>query len=209
MLSSKSKQGRKIADRGNLVLSHDAVKLLKTQDSGYLRTMIQKTRRALEKVEKEFVLREGQGAEVLGELENQKERQHVVFVDTREDQKQYILGQGLSIQPSYTRREEDQSTKLVADEADGNTETTSTTRAPKSHRALEREEAAQKEKRLLRKQHKKEQDARRSKLAALKSREKDLIDAENELELQRAKMSNSVGGVTKAGVKWKVRERKK
>ena len=209
MLSSKSKQGRKIADRGNPVLSHDAVKLLKTQDSGYLRTMIQKTRRALEKLEKEFVLREGQGAEVLRELENQKKRQHVIFVDTREDQKQYILGQGLLIQPSYTRREEDQSTKLVADEADGDTEMTSTTRAPKSHRALEREEAAQKEERLLRKQHKKEQDARRSTLAALKSREKDLIDAENELELQRAKMSNSVGGVTKAGVKWKVRERKK
>jgi U3 small nucleolar RNA-associated protein 11 len=209
MLSSKSKQGRKIADRGNPVLSHEAVKLLKTQDSGYLRTMIQKTRRALEKLEKEFVLREGQGAEVLGELEDHKEGQHVVFVDTREDQKQYIPGQRLSSHPGYTRQEEDQSTKLVANEADGDTEMASTTRAPRSRRALEREEAAQKEERLLRKQHKKEQDARRSKLAALKSREKDLIDAENELELQRAKMSNSVGGVTKAGVKWKVKERKK
>lgn len=33
--------------------------------------------------------------------------------------------------------------------------------------------------------------------------------AERELELQRAKLSNSIGGVTKAGFKWKVRERKK
>lgn len=62
---------------------------------------------------------------------------------------------------------------------------------------------------LLRKQCRKEQDARRSKLAALKAREKDLIEAENELDLQRAKMSNSVGGTTKGGAKWRVRERKK
>ena len=210
MLGSKSKQGRKIAERGNPVLSQDAVKLLKTQDSGYLRIMLQKTRRALEKLEQEFVLREEQGAEVLGDSKDRKEGQRIVFVNSREEQKQYTPGQRLALPPSNSNEgSENLSRQDAADEAYGDSEMVSTTKASKLRRALEREELAQKEEKLLRKQHKKEQDSRRAKLAALKAREKDLIDAENELELQRAKMSNSVGGVTKAGVKWKVRERKK
>lgn len=208
MLSSKSKQGRKLADRGNPVLSQEAVKLLKTQDSGYLRTMLQKTRRALEKREQEFILHEGQGAEVLGSSSASGQGQHVVFVGSREEQKQRLRGQR-----SANSNDADQGPKDPSkiDGLNGAEESfgSSTLRKSKSRRALEREELAKKEENILRKKHKKEQEARRSKLAALKSREKDLIDAENELELQRAKMSNSVGGVTKAGLKWKVRERKK
>lgn len=56
---------------------------------------------------------------------------------------------------------------------------------------------------------KKEQTSQRKRLAALKVREKDMMDAEHRLELQRARMGNSVGGVNKAGTKWKVRERKR
>ena len=84
MLSSKSKDGKKIVDRGNPVLSQDAVKLLKTQDSGYLRTMIQKTRKALERLEQEFVLWEGKGPEVLGQEVGERGGEHVVFADSRE-----------------------------------------------------------------------------------------------------------------------------
>ena len=210
MLSSKSKQGRKLADRNNPVLSHDAVKLLKTQDSGYLRTMLQKTRRALEKLEQEFVLRDGQGADVLGGPMEQEQGQHVVFVDSREEQMQYIPGREVPSRLDSARGASNNPLERdVEDEANEDSMQRSTRRAPRSRRSLEWEELAQKEGKLLRKQHKKEQDARRSKLAALRTREKDLVDAENELELQRAKMSNSVGGVTKAGTKWKVRERKK
>lgn len=194
-------------DRGNPVLSPDAVKLLKTQDSGYLRTMIQKTRRALERLEQEFVLREGEGAEVLGQ-EDGREGQHMIFASTTEEQRQYLpgkglgswLGQGGPIGEDLTR-EEDGDEEMV--------DSMPVAKTQRPRRVAEREEAALKEEKLLRKRHRKEQDARRSKLAALKAREKDLMDAENELELQRAKMSNSVGGTTKAGVKWKVRERKK
>ena len=190
------------------MLSQEAVKLLKTQDSGYLRTMLQKTRRALEKREQEFILREGQGAEVLGSSSNSGQGQHVVFVGSREEQKQRLRGQGVA-----NPNDADQSPKDHS-EIDGPDQTeisfeNSTPRKSKSRRALEREELAKKEEAVLRKKHKKEQEARRTKLAALKAREKDLMDAENELELQRAKMSNSVGGVTKAGLRWKVRERKK
>ena len=48
-----------------------------------------------------------------------------------------------------------------------------------------------------------------SRLRALKKRESELVAAEEELELQRAKMNNTVGGVNKNGVKFKVRERKR
>ena len=208
MLSSKSKQGRKLADRGNPVLSQEAVKLLKTQDSGYLRTMLQKTRRALEKREQEFILHEGQGAELLGSSRNSDQGQHVLFVVSREEQKQRLRGKGIAIPNDVEQGLKDHTEIDGLDPADVSL-ASSTVRKSNSRRALEREELAKKEETVLRKKHKKEQEARRSKLTALKAREKDLMDAENELELQRAKMSNSVGGVTKAGLKWKVRERKK
>jgi len=46
-------------------------------------------------------------------------------------------------------------------------------------------------------------------LQALKKREQELTAGLQELNLQRAKMSNSIGGVNKNGVKFKMRERKR
>ena len=199
MLSSRSKDGKKLVDRGNPVLSHDAVKLLKTQDSGYLRTILQKTRRAIERLEEEFVLREGEGPDVLGLNEKKGLGQHIIFVESKEQQRNYVPGTCIGGENSAIKENEDE-------EIEG---TMPQSTRQRSRRAIEKEEAALREERHLREQHRKEQDARRSKLTALKAREKDLIDAENELESQRAKMSNSIGGITKAGVKWKVRERKR
>jgi U3 small nucleolar RNA-associated protein 11 len=54
-----------------------------------------------------------------------------------------------------------------------------------------------------------EKEKRLERLEALMTREKELILAERELELQRGKMTNSIGGVNKNGVKFKVRERKR
>jgi len=208
MLSSRSRGGRKISDRGNPVLSQDAVKLLKTQDSGYLRTMLSKTRRAIQKLEQEFVLREGRGAEVLGGSVDPDEALHVVFVDSREEQKAYPPG-APAASPSNHERLAHTSHQYVSDDSEGDLVNDLVQKVRKSRRAARREEEASKQDKLLRKQHQKEQNARGAKLAALNIRKKDLLDAENELELQRAKMSNSIGGVTKAGVKWRPRERKR
>lgn len=211
MLSSRSKEGKKIAERGNLVLSQEAVKLLKTQDSGYLRTMIQKTRRAIEKLEREFVLVEGQGAEVLGKPGDLSEGQHTVFVDSKEEQKQYTPGIPTAPQSYYRRKATNLPQQSEGDRGGVITESRSirSETIPKSRCETQREAEAAKRDKVLRKQHKREQDARRAKLTALRDRMKNLVDAENELELQRAKMSNNVGGVTKAGVKWRPRERKR
>ena len=212
MLSSQSKQGRKIAERGNPILSHEVVKLLKTQDAGYLRTMLQKTRRAVEKLEQEFVLREQQGPRVLGGLESGEDGQYTVFVDNREEQKQYLPGRNVSLgvyERVSTKRKSPQRSAEDSEEETPEANSNPTQRNPKSRRAVEREIETLKQDKLLRKRHKKEQNARQAKLIALRAREKDLLLAENELELQRAKMNNNVGGITKAGVKWRPRERKK
>ena len=61
MMSSQSKGGVKVAKRGTensgggKVLSEEVVKLMKTQDVGYLRTMLQQTRRERERVQQEVV----------------------------------------------------------------------------------------------------------------------------------------------------------
>ena len=204
------------------MLSHEALKLLKTQDSGYLRTMIQKTRRAIQKLEQEFTLQQGQSAELLGGSEIQEGRRHIIFVNSREEQKQYLPGTSVPSQLTQNtrsigsrqkvRKDEDASYSSdieAGEETDEENQPTSSRKSSNSRRAAQREFETSKKEKHLRIRHKKEQEARRAKLAALKTREKDLTDADNELELQRAKMSNSVGGVTKAGVKWRQRERKK
>jgi U3 small nucleolar RNA-associated protein 11 len=65
--------------------------------------------------------------------------------------------------------------------------------------------------RRLRKMQEKEADKLEAKLTVARERLKALTDAEEALELQRAKMAKSptVGGVTKQGVKFKARERKR
>ena len=216
MRSRTHDRGQKFADRGNPVLSQEVVKLLKTQDAGYLKTTAQKTRRAREKLEHEFVLRDGRGAEVLGDEVDREHQQHIVFMESRDQQKQFdpkdyfaTTEDGLDrrfnrpkIRPVDPEEEENEE-QNIASKVEGRSDDWT------ARRIARRGALVLKAARMLRKQHKREQEARRSRLKALKMKEKDLIAVEQELELQRAKMSNSVGGVTKTGVKWKVRERKK
>lgn len=210
MLSSQSRKGRKLADRQNPVLGHDAVKLLKSQDAGYVTTMLQKTKRARARLEQEFVLSQDPSAEVQSALSNQGKGSHTVFVNNKEEQKQFVLNGEVPFEPAFTSRKPDKSSKHE-EEADGDWESQVCLleEPPKSLRVAKRQELALNQDKLFRKQHRKEQDARGSKLAALKAREKDLVEAKDELDLQRAKMSNNVGGTTKVGTKFKVRERKK
>ncbi len=73
------------------------------------------------------------------------------------------------------------------------------------------EDGDDKEARRLRKLQQKEADKLEARLTVARERLKALTEAEEALELQRAKMAKSptVGGVTKQGVKFKVRERKR
>lgn len=216
MRSKTHDKGQKLADRGNPVLSQDAVKLLKTQDAGYLRIMVQKTMRARERLEHEFVLRDGKGAEVLGDKNSPGDQQHIVFAESREEQRKSHPALCFGTTPDGLGRRFDRPSVGRDDpgESEGKEQVMRILSKGKLddwkvRRLAERKALALKEARALRKRRKREQEAQRSHLKALKMREKDLLAAEQELELQRAKMSNSVGGVNKAGVAWKVRGRKK
>lgn len=202
MLSSKSKKGRKLADRGNSSLSQDAVKLLKTQDSAYLKTMIQRTRRSIQKLEQGFVLETQEGGDIVRERVPAGNREHLVFANSRREPKYINVNSILeddSGQQSALRFEDNgQDAKVETRNRGGNSKMRLRT---VQNRIMEEEKT-------LRKKQRKERSLRETKLARLKAREKQLRDAENELENQRAKMSNSIDGVTKNGVKWRVRERK-
>lgn len=80
---------------------------------------------------------------------------------------------------------------------------------PKSRKALAAQLDVAARLRLERKKRKRLQELRVAKLEALKKRQKEVLAAADELDLQRAKMARTVGGVNKNGVKFKIRERKR
>ena len=207
MYSSKTHdRGQKLADRGNRSLSHDAVRLLKTQDAGYIKTIAQQTRRAREKLEKAFVLRDDKGVEVRGRKHGEGEGLKTVFMDDKFEQKNFDIAA-----PTSREASSNEVGDLFDEEGakrDLPKKSPATLKA-KSRRFIEAEENTLKQARVLRKRRKRDEETQGSKLKALESRERDLLAAERELELQRAKMSHSVGGVNKAGVKWKIRQRKR
>ena len=192
------------------MLSHDAAKLFKTQDTGYLRTMIQKTRKIRERIEQEYVLGGDDNAEhnlkLLKKGRKTEPSDHVVFVDSREDQKSYDHTTGPESNghdQSVEDHDEDLDDDIEVDEnkLDG--------KGFSSRKASGKDILALQEAHRLRKRRKREQEAKLNRLEALQQREEDLRAAERELELQRAKMNNNVGGITKAGHKFKVKARKR
>lgn len=198
MLSAGSATQGKHGQRGTENrLSHDAVKLLKTQDAGYLRNVAQRTRRELEKAEQEVGL--------TGVLKTRSSMGKIVFEDIEE-------------QPSKKRRLSDQDD---SNDDDDDLEQSATIALPdlsksgsKPQKILSKKQA-QKEKDKLaqlkadRKRRKRLQELRNAKLELLKKRQKDIMAAADQLDLQRAKMSKVIGGTNKNGVKFKIRERKR
>jgi U3 small nucleolar RNA-associated protein 11 len=159
--AGKNSTGTLNGDKGNKVLDQDAVRLFKTQDLGYVRTMRNKTQKEVESLRRRVVGIEAEG-------------RRVVFVE----------GEG------------ERDLKMDAEEE-------------REEREEERgEEEAQKR---LRRAREKEAEKLENMLEIAEKRLEALTEAEEALDLQRKKMgkSMSVGGVTKAGVKFKVRERKK
>lgn len=202
MLNSRSNKGRKLADRGNRPLSQDVVKLLKTQDASYLQTMIQQTRRSAQRLEQKYILEDGKCVDVVGESKTVRNRQHVVFVGDEERRKSYdphtILQCDMSNETILKPGNGDEADSLILDDR----------LKGRTSRRRDDEVLQARAKTVLHKQSRKEQAARKTKLGTFRARERSLRDAETEMDHTRAQMSNSVGGVTKKGVKWKNRERK-
>ena len=209
MMSTKSDGGRKVADRGNKALAMDVVKLLKTQDVGYVRTMLQVVRKERQRLEEEIVLQDNE-VKVLKEGYEGKGR-HTVFVGSEEEQKWFEAeewfgtgtGEGLDRVWNRPRKGKTREEKGVYEDMED------VNMKKLSRREQEAKLQAEKDERILRKKRERAQEGRMVHLEAMKARERDLMIAEEELEKQRAKMNGTIGGVNKNGVKFKIRERKR
>jgi hypothetical protein len=209
MLSSKvDKQGKKMADRGNVALSMDVVKLLKTQDAGYIRTMLQMVRKEREELEQKLVLEEGE-IRAVRDGDKTKQGKHRVYVEDEEEQRAFDpdtwFGRGEDL-PDRVKSSKSAQFKGYEDEEE---ETTNTRPKIMSKKQIEAAIAAKREQRAFNKTRDQAQSRTAGKLQIIKKKEKELAAAEEELETQRAKMNHTVGGVNKQGVKFKVRERKR
>ncbi|CAO2657825.1 Nn.00g070850.m01.CDS01 [Neocucurbitaria sp. VM-36] len=211
MMSSKvDSRGRKVADRGNQALSMEVVKLLKTQDAGYIRTMLQMARKEREDLEQRLILEEQGEVKAYKDAEKSRRSKHRVFVENEEEQEEFDpdawFGRG---QDLPGRTETIHAEELQAESSEDDDEAKAPQIKTLSKKQLEAQELARREARKFRKDRERAQSRTASKLAAIKKREQELAAADEELEAQRAKMNNTVGGVNKHGVKFKIRERKR
>lgn len=212
MMNSTSKGGVKVAKRsadnaagGGKSLNMDVVKLMKTQDVAYLRTVLQSTRKEIARLEQEVVAGE-QGVKVDAVAKSRK----TVFPEEGESE------------PEMASEDEDMGDfdNLVGfdgfdgldglDDLDGmdgsdNDMSDAPAEKPDSKPLTKEEKAA----RVAAKRKRHFMETRRNKLEALKDREEDLATALRELEDQRVKMNGKSGGVNKNGTKFKVRQRVK
>jgi len=210
MMSTRMKDGKKLGDRGNKALSHDTVKLLKTQDSGYLRTMLQKTRRDRERLEMEIQIDDQEGGELKLLKGGEEARgKHVVFVDSKEQQRDFDPKSWFGTDDSGLERSYNRPKKILEEESQDEDGLNGPTTSPMSQKQLDVGRLASEVQSKEQQRRTRSQEAQQNLLEAIKQREHDLVAAEAELELQRAKMANTVGGINKNGVKFKIRERKR
>jgi U3 small nucleolar RNA-associated protein 11 len=213
MMSAENGTAGKHGKGGNeALLSHDAVKLLKTQDSGYLRTVSNRGRREVQKLEEQVKL-----AEVMREDGTPKTGKKIVFSDEEAPKSSKKRKRSSrSMEPDMLQEmPQPMDTDPGIDTTSGTDQTMEDHFAENTHAATKPKASSTKDtsasNRILaeRKRRRRLQELRASKLDALKKRQREIMAAANELEAQRARMARTVGGVNKDGVKFKVRERKK
>jgi U3 small nucleolar RNA-associated protein 11 len=209
MSSQVDKSGKRVADRGNKALSMEVVKLLKTQDAGYIRTMLQQTRKEREDVEQRLIMEEQGKVRAVRDGERARQGKHRVFVENEEEQEEFEPDTWFGRGEDIPTRKESPTFGDLQDALSDDDEALIQRPNTLSKKQLEAQQQARREARKFRKDRERAQERIVSRLRALKKRESELVAAEEELELQRAKMNNTVGGVNKNGVKFKIRERKR
>ncbi|KAE8379937.1 small-subunit processome [Aspergillus bertholletiae] len=198
-------------------LSHDAIKLLKTQDAGYLRTTGERVRRQMDKLEQEIQLQEGMVQSLVGK--KQKKKKASVRDEDDEDGFDFDFDEESESEsearPKKTVFADDKleqralKQKQVQAENSEVDESFEDLQRKKTARELEADRLALQEARRARKIKKRAAEARQNKLEVLQKQYNDITAAERQLDWQRGRMDNSVGGTNKNGIKWKIRERKR
>ena len=224
MLSSRTDAaGVRLGDRGNRALSMDVVKLLKTQDMNYIRTMRQQVRKERERLEAELLLVDHQRPRALGDMftvaggsapdkeraaDAQKKPQHTVFVENRTQQGAFCAEQWFSVDDKAgleqawnrpRRRQADSSKSAEAPSSARHAPAEPPSRKQHQAQLLAHQESDQREAEL-----KEAREKRAQRLETVLTRERELKVAERELELQRDRMNAAVGGVNKNGKRYKM-----
>jgi U3 small nucleolar RNA-associated protein 11 len=215
----------------------DVVKLLKTQDVGYLQTIVQQTRLAREKAEKRLVLLRvgagvgveggvlGKGTRMMfdedGELVVDKKKKSQVALDDDDHHDDEEMDMDMDMDnmdlddlddlTDLYDGESEQNDGKSADKVKNGKSTDDGKSEDKVKNGKSTNDTTNLSKEEIRQRRKKvrAQEVLQKYLQALTEREHDLTAALTQLQEQRARMSNSVGGVNKEGVKFKVRERKR
>lgn len=191
-------KGRRIADRKATSLSQDTARLLKTQDAGYLNMIAQMTSVAKDRLEQEYLM----------QVSINIDRKHVEQGAHGCHHKYFFSSK--SVQKSMSQTQEDKvHSELAGRECDEISRDQVKDRSSRLSSSLRDQEAVSKEKSLLQKAWQREQRLKESKLKLLRQRQQDIRAASEVVGQQCVSMANTIGGVTAAGTKWKVRGRKK
>lgn len=211
MLSTQSSRGQKVGDRGNRSLAQKEVTVLKRQDAAYLRTMLQVVKREISKVEQEIQLLESgeNGVEIVTLNDNAHSKGlHAVFVDDSDEQKSFSAHEWFNTNEDGLGRGFNRPRNEKSSPEEDNDDT-----GPSQRFSRKQQIAAEDATKQARREQKKRvhaQEVRMQKLELLRKQENDLVEAEHDLEQQRAKLSNTASsGVSKKGVPFKIRERKR
>ncbi|OQO11745.1 hypothetical protein B0A48_03472 [Cryoendolithus antarcticus] len=192
MMSSQSRNGVKVAKRGEensggggKTLNMDVVRLMKTQDVGYLRTVLQATRREMEGLEKEV-----RGQEVgVRTTAPAPGKGRLVFGESGED----------VVAVPVVPMEDDEDDLADLDGLDDEDEEVEDEEKPAVPMTKAEKVAAKRRRHAL--------EVKQNKLESLRDRAKKLSTALREVEDQRIRMTGKGGGVNKKGVVYKNRER--
>lgn len=174
--SNRNAKGIHIHDRGNKALDIDTVKLLKTQDAGYLRVQSAIERKAVERLQVEAAL--------LNLDTKGNKGKHTVFVESREEAKNFDPVKHFNTVPGLVCRVEN---RLRAEQL---AELELEKLVPESE-AIGRAERLEKLK--SRKKRAKAREGKLKELAQRLRRREELQKAEVELALQRERFGKGVG----------------
>ncbi|SPQ18794.1 79bacd3b-d226-47dd-9f9e-595229443693 [Thermothielavioides terrestris] len=185
----KSFTGTVDGDRGNKAMDMDTVRLLKTQDLGYVRTMRNVAAKEVRELEERFILAGGtEQADDDDDDNNSSDDDMGPSVSRPQKTKKIVFFDGAEEREQALRQEAEKEADAMEDAEDEDGE-----------EAAEARRKAQNVEKL------------RKRLKAARKKLKTLKDAEYELELQQAKMAKTATstGVGKDGRINKVRQRKR
>ncbi|KAI1433902.1 small-subunit processome [Xylaria sp. CBS 124048] len=205
---SKKWDGTVAGDRGNKALDMDVVRLLKTQDMAYIRSVRNGAMKEVRTLEERVTALGGDvAAHEEEEDENDDDGMDFDFGDDDGDddnakkkksagpngRKKIVFADGLDEREDRIQRDTTTQTVVPGKEEkkpDGDNKDSEASRAEQKRRLLEK---------------------LRRRLLSARKKQRVLAQTEQELEIQRARMAKTatIGGVTKAGKKYKVRERKR